>query len=551
MPQKGHRYMKKSPAAFVILAISTSFLGCKKPPPADDSPKSTILADTGFRPTQNGFKFQNEGGQYPKTPPVLLAGGVAKMFGKDACMGGNEKNCKLTPAATEWMGTVNRAMNIGQCEGMAVSSLAFFKKVNDPSQFAAGATSAHDLTHANVGALIGYYWAFQMINPVRFQTFKSLLVQTPNGAEDTLVDMMKRGELATLAIRSPHGGHAVTPYAVEDKGNGIHWIRIYDNNWPDKERYIIIDRNANTWKYELASLNPDVPREPWSGTAETHSIAVTPLSYRLSRPECPFCTGSKKLIIPRGANGVSITNHDGKKVGVEGDRVINEIPEAEVLTLNTYLEGAPAGHPMYAVPHDGDYDIHLHGNDAKVAANHPDDDHGVAVIGNGSAVGVETNKLKQGESDTLSVHREGGVKYASGSGGTIPPIRLAHDGDGTHGMSARVTNMKAGAGEPLELKMDHKAGEVHVSGGGKSSESFDLKVKHVHAGADDHEVDHKAIKYKAGETHTIHTDPKPGAKAEAGAPKITRKATPKAEPAKAGHQASPHTPATPVRGKHK
>ncbi len=523
--------MMKLRYAGCLLLISTSLLSCfrKKAQEDDSATKGTMLADTGFRPTKNGFPFQNEGGKYPLTPPVLTAAGVSKMFGKDACVGGDVKSCKLTPAANEWMGVVNRAMNIGQCEGMAVSSLAFFKKINTPSEFSPGATSAHDLTHKAVGPLIGYYWAFQMVNPVRFQTIKSLYTQTPTGAEDTLAEMMKKGELATLAIRSSHGGHAVTPYAIEDRGNGIHWIRIYDNNWPDKERYVIIDRNENTWKYELASLNPDVPREPWQGNAESHTIAVTPLSYRLGKAECPFCTGSKKLVVPHGTNSITLTNQDGKKIGRDGDKIVNEIPDAEVVNLASYLEGAAEGEPMYVVPNDGDYEIGIHGTDKKATDAHPDGDHGVAIIGNGSAVAVETSKLKAGEKDTLSLHHEGGVKYESGNGGTIPPIRLAHDGDGTHCMTARIANMKAGAHEPVELNMDHKAGEVHVSGGGKSSESFDLKVKHVHAGAEDSEVEHKGVKYKAGETHTIHTDPKPGAKA--GPLKVTHAPTPKPKPA--------------------
>lgn len=538
--------MTKLWAAGGVALAATALVSCGKGAPTEEDTghKGAVLADIGFRPEKNGFRFENQGGQYPKTPPVLTVAGVSKMFGKEACLGGNTTSCKLTPAASEWMAVVNRAMNMGQCEGMAVSTLAMFKKVIKPADYAPGATSAHDLDHKAVGPLIGYYWAFQMVNPVRFQTIKSLYTQTPTGAEDTLVEMMKKGEYATLAIRSAHGGHAVTPYAVEDRGHGIHWIRIYDNNWPDKERYVIIDRNANTWKYELASLNPDVPKEPWEGDAESHTIAVTPLAYRLGKAECPFCAGSKKLVVPHGTNSVTVTNQDGKRIGRDGDKIINEVPDAKVVRLDSYLAGATS-EPMYVVPYDGDYEVDLHGTDRKESDAQPDGDHGVAIIGNGSAVAVETSKLKVGEKDTLSLHRDGGVKYQSSTGGTIPPIRLAHD-DGEHGMTARIANMKADAHEGIELRMDHKAGEVHVSGGGKKSESFNLKVKHTHAGAEDQEVEHKGIKYKAGETHTVHVDPRPGAKA--GPLKVTHAPTPKVKPAKAAEPVRAGAGAKPAAG---
>ena len=516
-----------------MLGVLVPLVSCGRRRAQDDDapPKAALLADTGFRPSQHGFPFENEGGKYPKTPGVFTTSGMVRLFGKEACLGGDTKSCKLTPAANEWMGVVNRAMNIGQCEGMAVSSLAFFKKVNDPATFAPGAASAHQLTHQAVGPLIGYYWAYQMLNPVLATKVKSLRTQTPNSVEDSLIEMMKRGELATIAIRSTHGGHAVTPYAVEDRGNGIHWIRIYDNNWPDKDRYIIIDRNENSWKYELASLNPDVPREPWSGGPESHTIGLVPLSARLAKPECPFCTGSgKKVVVPHGTNAISLTNHEGKRIGRDGDNVVNEIPGAEVVDLNTFIEGATVGEPMYVVPAEADYDITISGQDKKATDHHPDDDHGVAILGNGSAVAVETPKLKTSEHDMLSLHRDGGVKYQTASG-VIPPIRLAADGEKS-GMSVRLTNMKADPGDHVELRVDHKAGEITVQGGGKRTDSYDLKIKHTHAGAEDHEVEHKGIKFHLGESHTIHSDPSPGAKHE-GPPRITRgKYVVKAKPEK-------------------
>ena len=158
-----------------LLLVSTSLVSCfKRRAEEDDNPtKSNMIADIGFRPQKNGYPFQNEGGKYPLTPGIFTASGVVKMFGKDACVGGDVKSCKLTPAANEWMGIVNRHMNIGQCEGMAVSALTFFKKKDNPGDYTNGATSAHDLTHKAAQGLIGYYWAFQMLNPVRLAIVKS------------------------------------------------------------------------------------------------------------------------------------------------------------------------------------------------------------------------------------------------------------------------------------------------------------------------------------------------------------------------------------------
>jgi hypothetical protein len=493
--------------SLLVLLVAAS--GCKgassdRAGAGSSSGSAGILADTGFRPTKDGFKFENQGGHYPRTPPVLTSQDVARMFGNDACANGSGSTCRLKPVATEWMAMVNRAMNDGQCEGMAVSSLAFYQKVYQPASFAPHAKSIHDLTHTETAALIGYFWAYQMVNPVREDKVASLLTMTPVSVEDTLVDMMKRKELAVIAIHSAHGGHAVTPYAVEDRGNGIHWIDIYDNNWPDKERHIIIDRNANTWAYELASLNPDIPREPWSGTAESHTIAVTPLSDRLGKAECPFCAGGMKLVVSYGANGVTLTNGDGKRVGRDGDKVVNEIPGAKVFDVMSYRDGVPSSDPVYAVPAEGDYQVSIAGRDRPSRPDAADEEHGVAVIGNGTAVTVETPRLNANEKDTLSIGHDGGIKYKTARTGEFPAIRLAADGAGG-GMHARLSHMSADANDELALKLDHAAGQITVSGGGKRASSFDLKVTHVQAGAEDRVNEEKGIKFQPGMTHTIQS----------------------------------------------
>jgi hypothetical protein len=498
----------------LVLALAAS--GCKPestgsgssssayPPPVPEGKEGPILADTGFRPQKDGYRFQNQGGAYPRTPPVLTVQDVDKMFGDDVCASGSGTTCKLKPVASEWMSMVNQAMNEGQCEGMAVSSLAFYQKLYNPSSFAPHAKSIQDLTHAETAPLIGYFWAFQMVDPVRADNQASLESSTPISAEATLIDMMKRKELAVIAIFSPHGGHAVTPYSVEDRGGGIHWIHIYDNNWPEKDRHIIIDHNANTWKYELASLNPDVPREPWSGDAETHSIGVTPLADRLSKPECPFCSGGSKIVMPfGGSNGVVLTRGDGKRVGRVGDKIVNEIPGAKVYSVSGYLEGAAPHEPIIVVPDDADYQVAISGREHPGVKEDPDKQHGVAVIGKGSAVTVET-KVKPGDAEVLSVGHEGGIKYKAARDGEFPAIRLAADGP-NGGMHARVSHMQAEANDEVALKLDHAAGQVMVAGGGKKASSFDLKVTHVTPTGDDKVNEQKGIKFAPGKVHTIQS----------------------------------------------
>ena len=84
------------------------------------------------------------------------------------------------------------------------------------------------------------------------------------------------------------GGHAITPYAVEDLGNGTARILVYDNNWPKDSRFIEVDTINNSWRY-LASASPDEPNSLYSGNASTRNLEIVSLSSRLGRQECDFC----------------------------------------------------------------------------------------------------------------------------------------------------------------------------------------------------------------------------------------------------------------------
>jgi len=529
-----------------------------------------FMADTGFRPEKHGYSFPNTGGRFPRTPPIVDEAVMVKLFGEDVCVGANTKRCRLTPPAEEWSFMINRALNGGQCEGMAVSALTIFKEIDKPRPLL-GASAARAVRRDEVQPLIAYYAAFQAVDPLVRNVIQGRRTTTPKDALEKLQSMWKRGEMATLGFWGPpgQGGHAVTPYAIEDRGNGISWIKIYDNNYPGRERRIEIDTKANTWKYDLASINPSVPKMPWGGDAENRSLVVIPLNLRLEKAKCPFCrfsSGKKsKTVWPR-STAVSIVDQDGRKLGIEDGKLVNEIPDAEIVELTGFLPDGAALEPIYILPDDGDYDISVSTTQAPTGSEPKgeaptQEERGVTVFGESSAFTIEGVKLAKGEKDTLSVPRDNsGVRYRSG-GGAMPALKLAVD-DGKIGTSVRIANLKAGADDEVELKMDRAAGRVLVQGGGKASESYDLKMKRVRADGDDDEVvEQTGVRFKFGESHQI--DAKPGPRLGAGAkplpPRIQRgvfKPRPKPallpKPAEGGEAAEgaakPRIPLTPQAG---
>src|SRR4029453_10179144 len=87
--------------------------------------------------------------------------------------------------------------------------------------------------------------------------------------------------------RDRTGGHAITPYAVEDRGNGVYWIMVYDNNYPGAARSIEVDTTKDTWRYS-GSTNPAEPADEYEGDAETKTLELAPITPRLGQRDCPF-----------------------------------------------------------------------------------------------------------------------------------------------------------------------------------------------------------------------------------------------------------------------
>ncbi len=259
---------------------------------------NTITADSGFRVTRDGFSFENYGSQvctgnsYFNCYEVqnLTEAEMVRMYGTQVCKSVDANGtCTLTKAARSWMKEINSVVADGHCEGMAVLSSLFYNGTEDPADF--GNSNVNKLTLKNNTALqreIAYWFTTQWFME------DYIIEDTPTKQVNYLIDHFNNGKgPIPLGIyqRNMSGGHAITAYAVVDHGSGIYYIMVYDNNYPNEERYITVDTKKDTWSYQT-SVNTWTNTADYSGKGKTNPLQICPLEPRLGTFKCDFCTGS-------------------------------------------------------------------------------------------------------------------------------------------------------------------------------------------------------------------------------------------------------------------
>ena len=373
--------------------------------PAAESVPGEIVYDLGFTPQENGFNFSNYGDDIPATN--LTAGEMRRMFGDQVCSRLDGDDCTLTPPAEQWMEEINGSMAGGHCEGMAVLSLMMYTNQVSPSVFGGSVASDLDINDEALQREIAYWWATQTVAP----TYTSVIKGTPLEILEVVQQMDASGETYSIGIykEDGSGGHAITPFGVEDKGNGLYAILVYDNNYPGETRELFVDSRDNTWLYE-ASINPQVESELYTGNADTQTLDLTPTSARLGTQECPFCDGGgvslkgggvlaapdQKLnqVFLDGEGHVLITDNDGRRLGYVDGKIVNEIPGAAYTAYRMEASGN-APEPIYWIPEGLDITVEIDGS-ALTEETLTD----LIMIGPGFSIGVEGIYLEPGQVDT-------------------------------------------------------------------------------------------------------------------------------------------------------
>ncbi|MBV9242969.1 MAG: hypothetical protein JO314_13275, partial [Acidobacteria bacterium] len=264
-------------------------------------PRGEIVASIGFDPTVNGFGFRNFG-KNPDFDEDLTADDLIRMFGADnVCIeGSTAQDCVLYETADRWMQSSIEKMNNGHCDGFSVSSLRMFigkpfKGRKNPAAFQSGAVNLFDLKKNQLTCnYVSFYQTLTFLKET--YTFRGpTFAKKPSEIMEMIAEMMEsKKDYYTLEVWMLENGkftrgHAIVPISVEDMGDDVFHINVYDNNYPGETKFVVINTKNETWRYHTAN-NPAETARDYVGSASTHTLGLKRLSDRaLPRYECPFC----------------------------------------------------------------------------------------------------------------------------------------------------------------------------------------------------------------------------------------------------------------------
>lgn len=495
-----------------LMAASLAFVGCQSAPApvvtrpspsasaSSPTPQASVTpeapgkpenADLGFRSNPNGFKFEN-GSSKPYDPKVpgtdyLTIKGMQKMFGDEHVCTGHTSgaNCVPTPEAKKWHDKINSGMNNGQCEGLAVLALSVFKGIDQPSLLEAGKSTTFDLDYGSaVRETVGLYYAYQFTDQVVRGTVKG----TPTEVLSKLTTYLKNNQKdpVTLGFYGETGGHATTPYAIEDKGNGIFHIKMYDNNWPNQERYIEVDTKANAWIYNFAALNPTEAANAWKGDASTFSLEFTPLSTRLQKAVCPYCNSGndssemRQIFLTAGASGrahIRVVDVDdpSKYIGWDAasGKYVNHLAGAAFVSdKSVFKVGGIHEPPIIEIPDHHHYEIKIDGHSLPSV-----EDVSISIFGQGKSLELKHISLDPHQEDTLDLGADDdSFSYTPGHSADTesPMLSLTYDDPNGADYDIEVQHLHAVNGEAL--KADFSGGKLLLGDDGDAPDEFDIEV---------------------------------------------------------------------------
>jgi len=353
--------MKRALATLLAGALLATSCAGGGPPPTTTTttsipPKSSVLLEDhalSFVPEEDSFSFENFGGGEP--PADLTVNMARRLYGDDqVCQEVVDNRCTPYPVILQLIQQANRSMRGGLCEGLAVLSLRLEGDTEALTTFQQ-VQQAAQLVKEDPALLSEIaYWYVTQFSPEVQERATAYRSMSPADLARILMDDFAAAEAGnphtgyTVGIYSDMGGHAVTPYRVEETADGYR-IYIYDSNWPTAERWIDVDADG-TWVYALAATNPSEESSAWSGGVGT--MELTPMGSRQGPFTCSFCPQSNSAksgtMLTVAATGekqmtIQIETESGDRLGYYDGGFVNEIEGA---TYRYLISGPSTADPV-------------------------------------------------------------------------------------------------------------------------------------------------------------------------------------------------------------
>jgi len=212
-------------------------------------------------------------------------------------------------------------------------------------------------------------------------------------------------------------------------GDGKYDVLVYDNNHPGEERRVRFNTDTNTWRY-YAATNPGVPSALYEGDAKTRSALLYPSTPGLGINSCPFCLGKSKVDRryntlalegnPRDHAHLIVVDRDGRRTGIVGDRLVNEIPGVKVVRSFSNGLWRDGPEPMYRIPRDTRFHAIVDGGDLSKR-----DTERVSLLGPGYSASLDEITISPGERARIGLDPRGNrLTYRRSQGTESPQARF-------------------------------------------------------------------------------------------------------------------------------
>jgi hypothetical protein len=513
--------MKPSPllklfflASLLIIGLSQATSSNARPAGDDKSAagafqeKGTIVARLkDYDPTADGFNIHNYG-RYEGLENELDAGDLIRLFGaENVCESGSTaQDCVLYEPAEEWLEKQFKMLSNGHCDGFAITSLRFwlglpFEGKSDPAAWQTGAHNVFDLKRNEaLENYVAYYHVMQALSEI-YVVRHTLVKKKPSEILHLLMDSMKddsKDHFEFLIYKFEDGrltkGHCILPYAIEDMGEGLYHIHVYDSNYEGRSKYVELDAKEESWRYHTAA-NPSQTASDYVGDASTHSMTLQNLEAReLEVYGCPFCPDNNDRASRHHASGVKktqkdqvgfaftgegeylITDPNGKRLGYDfaKSRFVNEIPEADVVPyLGGLGKNVPAEYRLPRIASSKPYTITVAGKSISTEV-----DADLDMEGPGFLVGFEGILLDPGETMSMTISPNGReLSFTASADGETPTVFITvATSHKEPSYDFEIGGIKLAAGKTVTVKLDLENEKLFFKDNDPDRDPYDVLV---------------------------------------------------------------------------